>query len=317
MCASVISGFVAAVYHVITQGFVMNTIFTSLALILLPPVLVFVFSGLFSENVNLINVLSGKCDLSLAKKSDKEKYELIFFQCSALVTLFLISLSLSEISLFGISGNFVFISIATLLIAKKFGAPRAMAAGFFSALGSSSVAAVAFALVGLISGLIFPFGASSALISAGAAAALWSFYSLGAEGIFTVLPEYVISATIASPILRGITKIKPNAAAEKSVKNAEDVAGIFALSYRGRKRDKLDNLESALNSLSSTLRAYNKSDGPTEEDLQNLILDTLSDFCGECGEFDFCKKEDVFPAKKNAEKLAKKLARGEKLLVRT
>ena len=147
MCASVISGFVAAVYHVITQGFVMNTIFTSLALILLPPVLVFVFSGLFSENVSLINVLSGKCDLSLAKKSDKEKYELIFFQCSALVTLFLISLSLSEISLFGISGNFIFISIATLLIAKKFGAPRAMAAGFFSALGSSSVAAVAFGAV--------------------------------------------------------------------------------------------------------------------------------------------------------------------------
>ena len=313
MCASVISGFVAAVYHVITQGFVMNTIFTSLALILLPPVLVFVFSGLFSENVSLINVLSGKCDLSLAKKSDKEKYELIFFQCSALVTLFLISLSLSEISLFGISGNFIFISIATLLIAKKFGAPRAMAAGFFSALGSSSVAAVAFALVGLISGLIFPFGASSALISAGAGAALWSFYSLGAEGIFTVLPEYVISATIASPILRGITKTKTDAAAERSAKNAEDIAGIFALSYRGRKRDKLDNLESALNSLSSTLRAYNKSDGPTEEDLQNLILDTLSDFCGECGEFDFCKKEDVFPAKKNAEKLAKKLARGEKI----
>lgn len=312
MCASVISGFVAAVYHAITQGFTMNTVFTALALILLPPVLVFVFSGLFSESVSLINVLSGKCDLTLSGKSDKEKYELIFFQCSALVSLFLISLSLSEISLFGIGADFIFISIATLLIAKKFGVPRAMAVGFFSALGSSAVAAVAFALVGLIAGLIFPFGVGSALISAGAVAALWSFYSLGAGGIFTVLPEYVISATIASPILRGITKIKPEAVA-KSTKNAEDIAGIFALSYRGRKRDRLDALEGALNSVSSTLRTYSKEDSPTEADLQNLILDTLGEFCGECGEFDFCKKEDVFPAKKNAEKLAKKLSRGEKI----
>ena len=128
MCASVISGFVAAVYHAIAQGFTMNTVFTSLALILLPPVLVFVFSGLFSESVSLVNLLSSKCDLSLSGKSDKEKYELIFFQCSALVTLFLISLSLSEINLFGIGADFIFISIATLLIAKKFGAPRAMAA---------------------------------------------------------------------------------------------------------------------------------------------------------------------------------------------
>ena len=312
MCASVIGGFVATVYHAITQGLTLNTIFTSLALILLPPVLVFVFSGLFSDSASLINVLSGKCDLALTEKSDKEKYELIFFQCSALVTLFLINLSLSEISLFGIGGSFIFISITTLLIAKKFGAPRAMAVGFFSALGSSAVAAVAFALVGLISGLIFPFGVGSALVSAGAVAALWSFYSLGAEGIFTVLPEYVISATIASPILRGIRKSEPEAVV-KSTKNAEDVAGIFALSYRGRKRDRLDSLESALNSISSTLRAYSKEDSPTEEDLQNLILDTLSDFCGECGEFSFCEKEDVCPAKKNVEKLAKKLWRGEKI----
>lgn len=312
MCASVIGGFLAAVYHAIVRGITLSTILPALTLVLLPPVLVFIFSGLFSDNISLVNVITGKSDLALAGKSDKEKYELIFFQCSTLVTLFLISLSLSEISLFGIGADSVFVSIATLMAAKKFGAPRAMAIGFFCALASSGVEAVAFSLIGLICGMIFPFGIGVALISAGAAATLWSFYSLGVEGIFTMLPEYVISATIASPILKGITKSKPEAVA-KSAKNAEDVAGIFALSYRSRKKDKLDALENSLNAVSSTLRAYSKADFPTEEDFQRMILDTIGEFCGVCGELTFCEKEDVFPAKKNVEKLAKKLYRGEKI----
>lgn len=303
MCASIIGGFVAAVFEFITAGPSLATMLNSLTMILLTPLLTFVISGLFSESISIIHVLSGKADLALKSKTDKQKYEIIFFQCSALVTLFLISLALSEISLFGIGADFIFISIITLLIAKKLGAPRAMAVGFVSALGSSGISAVAFAIIGLVCGLVFPFGIGGALISAGAAASVWSVYTSGAEGLVSILPEYAIAATIASPILKSISKVKEEKD-EQAGTSASDMVGIFSLSYKNRFSGSLDTLETSLSAISSVIRSFSpNSDIPTEEELREVIEDAADDVCSGCEEFTFCQKEDIFPAKKNREKL--------------
>jgi hypothetical protein len=118
MCAAIIGGFVGAVYECIVSGFSLATIFYSLTMILLTPILTFVLSGLFSKTISVTELFSGKDDLSLKGKTDGEKYDLIFFQCSSLVTLFLISVSLSELNVFGIGADFIFISLTSLLIAK-------------------------------------------------------------------------------------------------------------------------------------------------------------------------------------------------------
>ena len=310
MCASIIGGFIGAVFEFITAGPSIATMLNSLTMILLTPLLTFVISGLFSESISIIRVLSGKDDLTLKGKTDKQKYELIFFQCSALVTLFLISLALSEVSLFGIGADFIFISIITLLIAKKLGAPRAMAVGFVSALGSSGISAVAFAIIGLVCGLIFPFGVGGALISAGAAASIWSVYASGAEGLLSILPEYAIAATIASPILKSITKVKEEKDTQSGT-SATDMVGIFSLSYRNRFSGSLDTLETSLSAISSVIRSFSPdSDIPTEEELRHVIEDAADEVCCGCGELAFCQKEDIFPAKKNKEKLLEILMQG-------
>lgn len=311
MCASIIGGFVGAVFEFITAGFSLTTLLNSLTMILLTPILTFVLSGLFSESLSVIQVISGKDDLSIKGKSDKQKYDIIFFQCSALVTLFLISLSLSEISLFGIGADFIFISIITLLIAKKFGAPRAMAVGFVSALGSSGISAVAFSLIGLVCGLIFPFGIGGALISAGAAVSIWSVYASGAEGLLSILPEYAIAATIAAPILKSIPK-KTEEKVEHAKASASDMVGIFSLSYRSKFSGSLDALETSLSSISSVIRSSApSSDIPTEDELREIIEDAADEICEGCEELSFCQKEDIFPARKNKDKLLQLLLKGE------
>ncbi len=312
MCAAIIGGFVAAVYECIVSGFSLATILNSLTMILLTPLLTFVFSGLFSGTVSVVGVFSGKDDLSLKGKAEGEKYDLIFFQCASLVTLFLISISLSELNIFGIGADFIFISLVSILIAKKFGAPRAMAAGFACALGSSGVSAVSFALVGLVCGLLFPFGVGGALLSAGAAASVWSIYASGAEGLLTVLPEYAIAATIAAPVLKSIQKTESPETASASA-SATDMVGIFSLSYKNKFSGSLDVLETSLSSISSVLRSASKSDIPTDEELRGIIDDAADEICGGCEELSFCRAEDIFPAKKNRDKLLEILLRGERI----
>ena len=313
MCAAVIGGFVAAVYECIVTGFSLATILNSLTMILLTPILTFVFSGLFSGTISVVTLFSGKDDLSLKGKTEAEKYDLIFFQCSALVTLFLISISLSELNIFGIGADFIFISLISILIAKKFGAPRAMAAGFACALGTSGMSAVAFALVGLVSGLLFPFGVGGALLSAGAAASAWSIYASGIEGLLTILPEYAIAATVAAPMLKSIQKTNSPEAASASA-SAADMVGIFSLSYKNKFSGSLDVLETSMSSISSVLRSASKSDIPTDEELRGIIDDAADEICSGCEEFSFCKAEDIFPAKKNRDKLLEILLRGERIM---
>lgn len=314
MCAAIIGGFVGAVYECIVSGFSLATIFYSLTMILLTPILTFVLSGLFSKTISVTELFSGKDDLSLKGKTDGEKYDLIFFQCSSLVTLFLISVSLSELNVFGIGADFIFISLTSLLIAKKFGAPRAMAAGFVSALGSSGISAVSFALVGLVSGLLFPYGVGGALLSAGAAASAWSIYASGVEGLLSILPEYAIAATIAAPMMRSLHTARPEEKAA-SLTSAGDMVGIFSLSYKNKFSGSLDRMEASMASISSVLRSISsRPDAPTEEELRRVIEDSATDVCEGCGEFLFCKSEDVFPAEKNKENLLEILMKGERVL---
>ena len=312
MCAAIIGGFVAAVYECISAGISLATILNSLTMILLTPLLTFVFSGLFSESISIIHVFTRSFDLSLKGKTDSQKYDVIFFQCSSLVALFLISLSLSEISLFGIGANFIFISLATLLSAKRLGAPRAMAIGFVSSLGTSATTSVAFSLIGLVFGLTFSFGVGGALISAGAAAAIWSVYASGAEGLLSILPEYAIAATIASPILKSMQKMKNEESAESQ--SAADMAGIFSLSYRSKYSGSLDSLEVSLSSLSSVIRAFSpSSDVPCEDELLAILEEVEEEICGDCRDLEFCQREDIFPARKNREKLLKILMQGKEI----
>ena len=92
MSASLIGGFIAAVYETLLSGLTLTTVLFGLTMILIPPLIVFAMSGLFECNISLYTVFDSAVNVFPEKiKDEKEKFNLLFFRLSALLTIFLIS----------------------------------------------------------------------------------------------------------------------------------------------------------------------------------------------------------------------------------
>ena len=84
MSASLIGGFIAAVYEALLSGLTLTTVLFGTSMILLPPVLVFAFSGLFDAGINFYNLFDSAVNVfSTKNKSEKEKFDLLFFKLSS------------------------------------------------------------------------------------------------------------------------------------------------------------------------------------------------------------------------------------------
>ena len=149
MSASLIGGFIAAVYETLLSGLNITTVAFGLSMIILPPLLVFALSGLFDCKISFYTVFDSTVNVFSGKgKSEKDKFNLLFFRLSSLLIIFLISISFKEYELLGISLGYIFSGAATLLIARRFGALYGCIVGFVSSFGLSSTLSVAFALAG-------------------------------------------------------------------------------------------------------------------------------------------------------------------------
>ena len=147
VCEATVIGFILAVYQLLITGMSVATVLFSLSMTLIPPLVCFALSGIFDTGIGFEEFFIGDGDLlKLADRPEREKYILIFFHFSALLLSLLLALSLSEWSIFGFSISYVYVTLATLFTAKRFGAVRAGAVGFVSALPLSATHAVAFAL---------------------------------------------------------------------------------------------------------------------------------------------------------------------------
>ncbi len=331
MSVATLGGFVGAVYELLFSGFNETSVLYGTAMVLLPPAFTLAFSGIFALGTNIEKILFGNEQiLSLKRRSSpssptsqiglgvyntRERYRTVYFMVSALVLLFCISLSLSEFTFIGISLSYIFISVAALFVAKRFGALYAAPAGFIISLGISGVQAVSFGLCGLIAGFLFPYGYGYAVIGGGAALSLWSIYSGGLSGFLSTFPEYAIAAAIALPLLRSVKveKKEDEESAEPSPRVSEMV-GTASLAFRGKYRSGLNTLESSLSALSSVLKKSRTEDKElTSEEYKNLALSVFRGCCESCPGRVYCKEKDVFPLKSEADKIAKKLSLGERI----
>ena len=309
MCASVIGGFICSAYQVLLSGFNETSVLFSVSMVLIPPSLTFVFSGLFALRHNLSSLLFGRENIfNLSEKSEKNRFNTVYFELSCLVFLFFLTLSLGEIEFVGISAAYVFISFVTLIAAKRFGALRALAVGFASALGVSGVYSVSFALLGLVSGCLFGFGVGYGLIAGGGAAILWSVYTSGLTGLLSTLPEYAIAAILSAPIM---VKISPEATVienENSQTGARDMIGTMALVYQKRFSENLDALEMSLASVCGVMKKRAPSALSFNlEECVNIVKTAVTDFCSGCPGREYCRGENICPAFKNAHNISQKI----------
>ena len=312
MCASVIGGFISAAYGILLSGISESTVFFGVSMILLPPALTFVFSGLHSVRGGIRGLLFGKENiLDLKGKDEGERARIVYFEISALVFLFFLTLSLGKLELLGVSASFVFVSAVTLLVAKRFGALRALAVGFASSLGVSGVYAVSFGLLGLVSGCLFGLGAAYGLLGGGAAAVSWSVYSAGLTGLLSTLPEYAIAAVLASPLL---TKLFPQSTVAEngqSVRSARDMIGTMALVYQKKYSENLNSLELALGAVHQVLKKReDRSLTLNAEECRRVVVGVAEDFCRLCPSGEYCRGEGICPAAKNASAISAKIMSG-------
>ena len=284
MSASLIGGFIAAVYEVLLSGFTMTSVFFGLSMTVIPPLLVFALSGLFETDINLYTVFDSSSNVFSGKnKSEKDKFNLLFFRLSSLLMLFLISISFKEYDLVGISIAYIFSGVATLVISRRFGALYGCIVGFVSSFGLSSSMSVAFALAGIAAGGLFPLGLGYGIVAGGALLGAWAAYAEALKGLLSILPEYAIAALVMAPILNKLTQEKTEQACEEVERSAMDMVGTVALSYRNRYKGNLSALEMSLGAMSASIKQYNESSArPTKEELSDLILECSDKYCRAC-----------------------------------
>ena len=277
--AATIGSFVGAAYEILLSGFSFPSILFGVFGVLLTVVFCFLYSGIFSVNFSVEEFLYGRKNILCDAEKQKDKYALLLFQGSFLVFSFLISYSLVGYDFFGISPSYIVSVILTLFVAKRFGAARAMTVGFVSALGLSSVVAVAFALCGAVAGLLFRVSAGYALLGGGVLVSLWSAYAGGINGFLSVFPEYSLTAILFMPILRHLPSEEAPEKSESIERSASDMVGAMATSYRSRV-ELCSKLEASLFSAAAAIRNYGEGDGRGDYDTYRSIVSQISERSG-------------------------------------
>lgn len=317
MSSAVIAGFITAVYALLLDGFSLRTLAYGLTMVLVPGILTVVLSGLFGAGIHAREFIFGRTDYFTRRgKRNRRTYDLWFFQISFLTLAFLLAYALSPYELFGISLSYVFVGALTLFAAKRFGALRAMAVGFFSMLGVSGLGAVAFSLAGLAAGFLFPLGIGYALLGGGVLLSAWGTYQGGLTGFLSLLPEYAIAALLSFPLLRKLVTEKKTEETEGVAKSATDMVGTMALSHRAKQAHGLDTLGTAFSSLAPLIRKLGEADGkPTLDEYRTLCVDCADVYCKTCSGYAVCLSQSHRPFVDSADTLARKLAAGEKISV--
>ncbi len=315
MSVSLIGGFVAAAYEVLLSGFTMKAILFGVTMILTPPIITFALSGLFDCNITLRYIFdSGTNIFSKKGKTDKEIFNLVFFRCSALLLLFLISLSFKEYELFGISLSYIFSAAATLIMARRFGALYAACVGFVTSFGISGIYSVSFALLGIAAGALFNISVLYGIAGGAAALTVWSVYVGGMSGMLSVLPEYSIAAISVFPILKKLMTEKSEEEVRESERSASDMVGTVALSYRNKYKGSISSLEHSLSAISSSIKQYTENSAhPTREELYDLILECRDKYCSKCDGYSVCMSKTSRPFIENAHELAELLYKNGKI----
>lgn len=313
VAASTIGAFIGAIYELLLSGIGVASVLYSCASVLLAAIFTLLLSGIFYTGITISDIITSESDI-LSGGAGKWDAKSLIFQCSALVYVLLISYSLKGYELFGISSGYVFSSIVTLLVARRFGTIRAVAVGFVSSFALSGTYSVAFALVGAASGVLFELGIAYAVIAGGLLLSAWSAYVGGALGFLTTFPEYMLSAILVAPLLKHLTPCALETGKENEpVKTAVDMVNALALSYRGSS-DSSAALSASLSACAQALHKVGEREGHlSEREYRDVVISTESSFCPSCPSYAICVGETPAPCVEFADAVATKLYKKERL----
>lgn len=265
MSAALISGFVAAVYEILLGGFRVSAVLFGLSMIILSAVFTFLFSGAFYHGIGVRSLIFGTKRIFDTSSSTEENRRVLFFKISSASIVALLSLSLLKYDIFGISFAFVFASLVTLFASKRFGAFYGGAVGFLSSAAVSGLFSPAYALLGILSGALFPYGTRYATVVGGGALALWGAYVSGVSGFLSLIPEYLITLCIITPMLKHFERENKSSSFDTVEQKATDMVGTMALAYRNRQQLACEKMEKSLSDVIPLVSAFLPSESTVED----------------------------------------------------
>ena len=290
----------SGVYNVLTSGISLSSVFSGVFGVLFSAALSLALYGLFSYGITADDILFGSRNIFSERLSDSERWARASFYVGALAFLYLVGFSLAEYSFFGIDAVYIFATGVTLFAAKRFGAARAIAVGFAAALGASPTLAVAVALSGVGSGLLFGVGYGYAVLGGGALLFLWASYTGGMMEVLSILPEYSVSALIFYPFLKGA---RAERGGEESLAVSEDALEMVETmaAMKNSSDEEIREVENSLILAAGAIKNYGREDLRGEfEDYRNLVIAVTSLFVPD-------------PCEENIDTLATKLYKRERV----
>ena len=257
LCACIIAGFIISVYEVLLSGIGKATLIFALTTVISSPLLSALFSCFFYPGISITSLFEkGRAVFTPLMKQRDGTRTLVLFTLSLSALIFFLSLSLASFELLGISLSYVFSAVATLAAAKRFGWVWGGAVGFAAAIAVSPVQAVSFALSGLAAGLLFKIGISYAVAGGCVALSAWSAYSAGLSGFLAALPEYLLGAAIAYPIISKLPTSEDVEKKETDSSSARDMVGTMSLAYKTKRKSPAEELEIALSELAPIISTF-------------------------------------------------------------
>lgn len=314
ICAAAVGSFIGAVYELLLKGFNLESVLYGLFGVLLSAIFTFSFAGISDAGVSFDAFVFGRRNIFEKRERENERFSMYLFEGALLLFVFFISLSLKEFDILGISPAYMFSTFATLFFARRFGPIRGMTVGFVSSLGISALYSVSFALLGIVSGLLFSFNIVYAVLAGGALLSLWGFYSGGVSGFLLVFPEYASMTLISLPILRKLKRADGTVAESDSISDASNMVATTALGYKNSEKREISKLENAMMSISVALRSYGMGEGEVAlDEYRDLVIDSVRAFCKDCPRYDICISENPAPYVENSEKIATKLYKKQRI----
>ena len=242
ICAAVIGSFVIGVYEILLGGLSFSSVSFALCTVGFSVLAVPVIATVFGSGVGMRDFLFGHKSVFRSEKRGREGLKALLFKISVAVFVFFISFSLEPYRFFGIDAGLIFSAAVTLFAARRFGWLYALACGFISSFGITGLYSVSFALMGAVSGALFPFGIPYALVGGGAVLAAWGAYAGGATGVVSVIPEYIISAALSFPLYSYLKRERSASVEGDKSRMATDMVGTMALAYRNGRESALSEL---------------------------------------------------------------------------
>lgn len=303
VAVAAIGGLFIGIYEVIAGDMQILSLLYALSMILLMPTFAFLYLPFFECNFSFDELLGIRTYDVRERLSTFGRFAPFLLSLSEIALGTTLVTALDGKTLFGFSFSALIAALFTLIAAERKGAVTAAIFGFLSILPSAAALAPAYAVLGFLSGIVFPIGALFAVTLGVVGLSAVLGVTGGLPAFLAAVPETVTAAALVTPLLRGVKKERRAEIEEKTV----------VCYHKNDDLQHMERLSGAFSNLSATLgnmADYMKK--PDANDLFALSKRILWSHCTICDKKDECPHTHSESMDEALRTLSYKLAAGER-----